>query len=288
MLAQASRFAFFVLAFLTIAASASADSLTVTAKPDAPEPSRPGGAGSVQIATVTTVADAAGSVGFVSYDIGTPCPASPSPDGGNEALDSNYVQVPQGSSSTEVRLLFEKLTVAQSHVCAFLFNGNAVTAVQDVPLTRWGDVAGFNVRATAYYIGKVGSKGPQAIRFIVGCSEGTWGFPSDGECSLSGHVYLRISSKARKKFGLKSTTIFDDAFDLVDPGYGPLRMDWPVKRKVASKLVPSKLLNKMTMTLKMRAPLTKTVSGQGNLFNGTRGLGVASWDIDDRGDDDDE
>jgi hypothetical protein len=217
------------------------------------------------------------------------------------SVDAPDNRVPQGSSSKDFRLLFKKLTVARSHVCAYLhtskpppdmatWNGEPFTpqetwTMKDVPLTRWGDVAGFNVYATAYYIGKLGSGKPQAIRFIVGCSEGTSGMASDGECPLKGHVFLTISSKLRKKFGLKSATIFDHDFDLVDHGYGPLRMDWPVKRKVASKLAPDKRLSKITMTLKMRAPLDKRVSGRGNLFNYNTGLRVASWDRDGGGED---
>jgi hypothetical protein len=262
---------------LAFAASASAESISVSAQPAAPSSGT-----SQQDITVSTVADAPSYIAVASYEAGTSCPASYTYGAGNGAMndgDEYTTSVPQGSSTTQVRVKFARGTVSHSHLCGYL-NAQAGTIGTDSPLKRWGDVAGFNLRSTSYYVN--GNRpASAAFRFIFHCSEGTSGLTTDGDCPMAGQVRITISSKLRKKLHLKSATLLKQTFKAIDRGRG-LRVDYAAGKTFAKK-VRAADLGKLpaTVTLTSSAPLTKTASGQGNLMNYVSGLSAATYHVED-------
>ena len=261
----------FALMSLATAASASAESLNITAKPAKPN------AYSEQVITVDAVADQYHSVSLIAYDVGTPC--GPEPEEGNRAIKYHEYpgHVPEGSSSKTFKADFWKYTVADSHLCGYMSTKKLGTyTVTDAPLKRWGDVAGYNVRTTMYWIDD-GGRG--AFRFIVKCSEGTVGFTADGYCQLAGHIRITISDKLRKRLDLKSRTILEHGFKTLDKGLGH-RVDWAAHRGFAARLRKAHMGTlPVRVTLESTAPLSKTVSGDGNLMNGNNGVQVATYPL---------
>ena len=282
-----------LLAVLTAAVAASAapvaqaSSITVTAKPSAPR---------TQAVTVQVEADNPGDIWVASYDLGTTCdeelargPASYQfDDNGGQFAPGHGGQVPQGSSTAQFTGTLGRAVVT-SHVCAFLGtrdgSGYTTTVADSGPLTRWGAVAGFNVRAVVFYSSDNRGAYARKFRFNAYCSDGTSGQATDGPCLTSGRIQVTISEALRKQLHLKSRMILNHAFSFVDT-IGGFDVHWPASLAVARAL--STHWNSghrtlpVTLTLITTAPLAKTVTSHGRLYTGF-GAAVATYAVHDGG-----
>jgi hypothetical protein len=249
--------------FLVVAASASANSIDLTAKPL--EPTRAGDYEHQQLLTVKTVVDSmyGNSVRILGYEVGSPCPAAPG--AGNPTYESENAFAPaQGSSTTQFKDPVPD--VSHTHLCGYLTTNQTPyspgsSIVTDAPLKTWSDVAGWNAEAVLFWLG---GGGHEYFAFDPWCSAGKTG-SADADCAYSGRARVTVSSKLREKLHLKSRTILDHRFSGVErvPG-GGRRIKWaPPKGFNARAERLAHLPVKMTVTWK--TPIAKTATGYGDI-----------------------
>lgn len=239
------------------AASASADSLTVSAQPTGP---------GFQALTVNADAAEQGNFEVFRVEVGTACAPAEDAYADGPVLSGS---VPAGSSTQQLTTERIRADVRRSHLCSYLARDtSAQTATADTPpLRSYGDVAGFNYGFDLHSYHTHSSPSKPVFQFGPFCGVGAAkGTPTDTACLVQGRLRISVSEKARKRAHFGSRTILDRAFSQIQPAFGSLPFIEYPNREFQAKLrrhpVP------VTVTVTFTAPVRATLSHTGALWDG--------------------